>query len=144
MSVNTLLNQLILTYANFDRPMKRFQMVKLPASTFRYILQGSKEEAIIEAGTSVGNDVPRTYILARWGEITVANCLEYLKTMSTHAKLYDFSEISHGGKVSVTLSHNLGANGNLFLQHYILAIFAQLGKSPKFSPSENAVVFELE
>jgi hypothetical protein len=119
-------------------------MVKLPASTFRYILQGAKDEAIIEAGTSVGNDVPRTYILARWGEITVTNCLEYLKTMSTHAKLYEFSEVVHNGKISVTLSHNFGAKGNLFLQHYILAIFAQLGKSPKFSPSENAVVFELQ
>ena len=143
-SVNTLLNQLILTYANFDRPMKRFQMVKLPASTFRYILQGAKDEAIIEAGTSVGNDVPGTYILAKWGEITVRNCLEYLKTMSNHAKLYEFSEVDRGGKVSVTLSHNFGAKGNLFLQHYIQAIFAHLGKSPRFSPSDNAVVFELQ
>src|SRR5580658_6141195 len=66
-SVNTLLNQIVLTYANFDRPMKRFQMIKLPASTFRYILQGAKDETIIEAGTLVGNDVPKTYILARWG-----------------------------------------------------------------------------
>ena len=71
------------------------------------------------------------------------NCLEYLKTMSNHAKLYEFSEVVHDGNISVTLSHNLGANGNLFLQHYIQAIFAQLGKSPRFSPSENAIVFEL-
>ena len=143
-SVNTLLNQLILTYANFDRPMKRFQMVKLPSSTFRYILQGATDEAIIEAGKSVGNDVPGTYILAKWGEITVANCLEYLKTMSTHAKLYEFSEVTHNGKVSVTMSHSFGPKGNLFLQSYVQAIFALLGKSPKFSPGENAVVFELQ
>ena len=40
-SVNTLLNQLLLTYANYDRPMKRFHMVKMPASTFRHILQAA-------------------------------------------------------------------------------------------------------
>ena len=119
-------------------------MVKLPSSTFRYILQGTKDEAIIEAGTSVGNDVPRTYILAKWGEVNVGNILEYLKTMSNHAKLYEFSEVTHNGKVSVTMSHSLGAKGNLFLQSYIQAIFAHLGKSPKFSPGENAVVFELQ
>ena len=53
-SVNTLLNQLVLTYSNYDRPMKRFQMIKLPASTFRYLLQGAKSETIIEAGNSAG------------------------------------------------------------------------------------------
>ena len=116
-SVNTLLNQLVLTYANFDRPMKRFQMVKMPASTFRYILEGAKDESIIAAGTTVGNDVPKTYILARWGEVTVENCLEYLQTMSNNAKLYEFSEVVHGGNISVTLSHNFGAKGNLFLKH---------------------------
>ena len=119
-------------------------MVKLPSSTFGYLLHGATDEAIIEAGTSVGKDVPRTYILAKWGEITIANCLEYLKTMSTHAKLYEFSEVTHNGKVSVTMSHSFGAKGNLFLQSYIQAIFSHLGKSPKFSPGENAVVFELQ
>jgi hypothetical protein len=34
--------------------MKRFQMIKLPASTFRYLLQGAKSETIIEAGNSAG------------------------------------------------------------------------------------------
>ena len=42
-SVNTLINQLILTYANYDRPMKRFHMVKMSASTFRHILPRVEE-----------------------------------------------------------------------------------------------------
>ena len=143
-SVNTLLNQLALTYANYDRPMKRFQMIKLPASTFRYILEGADRETIIRAGEAAGNDVPKTYILAKWGDITAENCLEYLRTMSIHAKLFEYSEVVHEGKLSVTLSHNFGANGSLFLKHYVQAIFAPLGKLPKFSPDENAVVFELQ
>jgi hypothetical protein len=142
-SVNTLLNQLILSYANYDRPMNRFHIVKMPASTFRYILQGANDESIIEAGTSVGNDVPRTFIQAKWGQVTVENCLEYLKTMSKHAKLYDFSEVVEEGNISVTLTHDFGAKGSLFLQHYVKAIFAPMGKPLKFSANENAVVFEL-
>jgi hypothetical protein len=143
-SVNTLLNQLVLTYANYDRPMKRFQMIKVPASTFRYILQGAETETIIEAGRSAGNDVPKTYILAKWGEHTVENSLDYLKSTSDHAKLFEYSEVVHTGKISVTLSHNFGAKGSLFLQHYVQAIFEALGRSPKFFPDENAVVFELQ
>jgi len=143
-SVNTLLNQLVLTYSRYDRPMKRFQMVKLPASTFRYILQGAKNETIIEAGISSGSDVPKTYIVAKWGELTVETCLDYLRTMSTYSKLFDYSEIMHDGNVNVTLSHNFGIKGSLFLQNYVQAIFQPLGKALKFSPDENAVAFVVQ
>ena len=63
--------------------------------------------------------------------------------MSTYAKLFDYSEILGEGALSVTLSHNFGAKGTLFLQHYVQAMFALVDIQPKFSPDENAVVFEV-
>ena len=143
-SVNTLINQLILTYANYDRPMKRFHMVKVSASTFRHILRAAKNETIIEAGKLAGNDGPKTSILARSGELTVENALNYLKTMSNYSALFEYSDVMHGGKVSVTLTHDFGPKGSLFLQEYVRAIFEPMGKSLKFEGDENAVLFELE
>src|SRR5580693_5229242 len=90
-SVNTLVNQLILTYANYDRPMKRFHMVKMSASTFRHILRAAKNETIIEAGTLAGNDGPKTSILAMSGELTTENALSYLKTMGNYSALFEYS-----------------------------------------------------
>ena len=143
-SVNTMLNQLVLTYANYDRPMKRFHMLKLPASSFVHILQAATDEAIIEAGKSAGKDVPKTYIQAKWGELTAQNALEYLKATADYTNLFEYSEVMRGGKVSVTLSHDFGAKGSLFLQRYVQAIFEPLGKPPRFLPDENAVSFELQ
>jgi hypothetical protein len=143
-SVNTLLNQLLLTYAAYDRPMARFQMVKISSSTLRYILQAASDEALAEAGEAAGNNVPMTYILAKWGRVTVENCLEYLKTTSAYAKLFDYSESINEGTRGVTLSHNFGAKGTLFLQHYVRAILAPVGKEPKFSSDLNAVTFTLQ
>jgi len=142
-SVNTLLNQLVLTYANYDLPMKRFRMIKLPASSFRHILQAATNEAIIEAGNSTGKDVPKTYIISKWGELTVENALSYLKTTAQHTNIFEYSEVIRGGKTSVTLTHDFSAKGSLFLQRYVQAIFEQLEKRPRFSPDENAVAFEL-
>jgi hypothetical protein len=142
-SVNTLLNQLLLTYANYDRPMKRFHMVKMPASTFRHILQAANDQTIIEAGRAAGGDVPKTYIHAKWGDLTEENALNYLKTMGNHANLFEYSEVSHDGKINVALSHDFGSKGSLFLQSFVQAIFEPLGKPPKFSQDENAVVFEV-
>ena len=143
-SVNTLLNQLVLTYANFDRPMKRFRMIKLPASTFKHLLQAATSETLIEAGRSTGEDVPKTYIRAKWGgELTVENALSYLKITADHTNLFEYSEVSRGGKINVTLSHDFGPKGSLFLQRYVQAIFEPLGKPPRFMPDENAVAFEI-
>jgi len=143
-SVNTLINQLILTYANYDRPMKRFHMVKVSGSTFRHILQAARNETIVEAGKLAGNDGPKTSILARSGEFTVDSALNYLKTMGNYSALFEYSEVMHGGKVNVTLTHDFGPKGSLFLQEYVQSIFEPMGQRPKFLGDENAVIFELE
>jgi hypothetical protein len=123
--------------------MKRFQMVKMSASTLKYILQAQDDAALARAGDSAGNDVPKTYILAKWGRLSVDNCLEFLKITSIQAKFFVYSEAMNEGKLSFTLSHNFGNKGTLFLQHYVHAMFAPLGKGLRFTPDENAVTFEL-
>jgi hypothetical protein len=143
-SVNTLLNQLVLTYANYDRPMKRFHMVKLPASTFKHLLEAATNETVADAGDSTGRDVPKTYIRARWGDLTVENALSYLKITADYTNLFEYSEVARSGKINVTLSHDFGAKGSLFLQRYVQAIFEPMGRPPKFLPDENAVSFEVE
>jgi len=143
-SVNTLINQLILTYANYDRPMKRFHMVKVSASTFRHILHAAKNETIVEAGNLAGNDGPKTFIVAKSGEVNIENALAYLKTMGNFSALFEYSEVMHGGKVSITLTHDFGPKGSLFLQEYVRAVFEPIGKPLKFQSDENAVLFELE
>ena len=139
-----MLNQLVLTYATYDRPMKRFHMLKLPASSFKHILQAATNEAIAEAGNSAGKDVPKTYIRAKWGELTVENALSYLKATADYTNLFEYSEATRGGKINVSLTHDFGAKGSLFLQRYVQAIFEPLGKPPRFLPDENAVAFELQ
>lgn len=143
-SVNTMFNQLLLTYANYDRPMKRFHMLKLPASSFMHLLQAATNEAIIEAGKSAGKDVPKTYIRAKWGELSTESALDYLRTTADYTNLFEYSEVVRGGKVNVTLSHDFGAKGSLFLQRYVQAIFEPLGKPLRFLQDENAVSFELQ
>jgi len=143
-SVNTMFNQLLLTYANYDRPMKRFHMLKLPASSFMHLLQAATDEAIIKAGNSAGKDVPKTYISAKWGELTAESALDYLRTTAEYTNLFEYSEVVRGGKVNVTLSHDFGAKGSLFLQRYVQAIFEPLVKPPRFLQDENAVSFVLQ
>jgi len=142
-SLNTLANQMFVSYADYDRFLQKFHMVKLSTPTLKRIINAATDDAIIEAGRNAGGSVPESFILAKTGELTVANALEYLKLMGAHANLFDYSEVTHGGKNSVTLTHDLGAKGSMFLTHYVEAIFASLGKKPKMIQMSDAVAFEV-
>jgi hypothetical protein len=72
------------------------------------------------------------------------NALSFLQDTAEYSNRFAYSAITHNGKINVTLTHRLGAKGNLFLQSFVKAIFHQMGASPKFSSDENAVTFELQ
>ncbi len=143
-SINTLANQVLLTYAEFDRFLKRFGMIKLPLPMLNRVLGAAADEAIIEAGEAVGASVPESFILAKTGELSVANTLEHLRQMGTYANLFEYSEVTHGGKITITLSHELGPKGSLFLASYISSISKSLGMQIKPAQFNDSISFECD
>jgi histone H3/H4 len=142
-SLNTLANQMFVTYADYDRFLQKFHMVKLSTPTLKRIMNAATDDAIIEAGRSAGSSLPQSFMLAKTGETSVANALEYLRSMGAHANLFDYSEVVHEGKTSVTLSHDLGNKGTLFLTHYVESIFENLDKKLKVRELSDAIAFDV-
>jgi len=142
-SLNTLANQMFVSYADYDRFLQKFHMVKLSTPTLKRIINAATDEAIVEAGTSAGGSVPGSFILAKTGELSVPNALEYLKLMGAHANLFDYSEVTHSAKISITLTHDLGPKGSLFLKNYVIAIFKPIGRDPKVHELPDAITFEV-
>jgi histone H3/H4 len=142
-SINTLANQLFITYAEYDRYLSKFRMVKLSAPTFKRILNASTDEAIVEAAKGAGTSVPVSFILAQKGEYTLANAVEYLRTMGTHANLFDFTESVGTGTNTITLTHDLGMHGSLFLANYVEALLKPLSPDIKILRYPDAVTIRL-
>lgn len=141
-SLNTLANQMFMAYTDYDRFLERFRMVKLSTPTLKRIINAATDEAIVEAGRSAGGSVPESFILAKSGELSVPNALSYLKLMGAHANLFDYSEVVHEGKNSVTLNHDLGPKGSLFLAQYVMAIFEAIDRVPKVHQLPDSITFE--
>lgn len=132
-----------MAYAEHDRYLQKFQMIKLSTPTFKRVLNAAPAEAIEEAGRSAGSSVPQSFILSRMGELTPPTVIEYLTLMGAYANLFDYSEISVGGKNSITLSHQLGPKGSLFLANYVDAIFRRAGKTVKITQFEDGITIEV-
>lgn len=141
-SVNTLVNQLFLSYSQFDRLMKRFQVMKIPAATFKTILDGATDEAIVAAAKTAGESIARTFIISKLGAFSLENILEAFRTSGSYLNAFEYSEFLSPGKITITLTHNLGRKGSLFFEEWVKCQFALLHKTPKFIVDDNTVIFE--
>lgn len=142
-SLNTLVNQLFTSYAEYDRFLQKFHLIKISSPTFKQILNAATRDEITAAGRGAGSSVPESFILAKMGDITAGTAVEYLRLMGAYANLFDYSEISASGKSSVTLTHDLGANGSAFLSSYMEAVFKSAGKNVKITQFENGITIDL-
>lgn len=118
-------------------------MIKVSSPTFKRVLNAATKEGIVEAGKSAGASVPESFILAKMGDINPANAVEYLRLMGTYANMFDYSQIAPTGKNSITLTHDLGTNGSLFLSSYVESLFKSAGRSVKISQYENGITIEI-
>lgn len=140
-SLNTLANQIFLAYAEHDRFLQKFRMVKLSTPTFKRILNAVSKEAAEDAGRKAGATIPESFISAKTGEFNSANGVLYLRLMGTYANLFDYNEFNSPRAV-ITLTHDLGANGSEFLAAYSESLFENAGSKVKITQFENSVRIE--
>ncbi len=141
-SVNTLVNQTFLSYANFDRFVKKLHLIKISRPTFRTVLDAADEDAIIEAGHQAGSDVPKYLIIAKDGTLSLETVLAHLKGLADYGNLYEYTESVKARRRVVTLGHELGPKGTLFLAHYVQTVFRSVDANPTFALGDNSIVME--
>jgi len=141
-SLNTLANQIFLSYSEFDRYMVKLHVIKLSSSTFRRIINAASDEAVSEAGRAAGGNAPKNFVLAKTGQLNVGTALDFLKSIATYSSLFEYGEASHEGKSTVTLAHDFGSKGSLFLSSYVESMFKNLEQQPKISHNVDAVIIE--
>jgi hypothetical protein len=141
-SLNTIANQIFRGYAEYDRHLNRFAMLKITSPTFMQILNAIPDDAAFEAGRGSGTQITPGVILSIEGELSASSISGFLKRMGTYSGLFDYSEIVHGGKVSVTLSHNLGPKWSLCLAGYGEAMYKVAGVQVKSTRLLDSVTFQ--
>ena len=141
-SVNTLVNQILLSYANFDRHVKKLHLLKISRPTFKRVLEAAPEDSIIEAGKEAGSDVPRFFVLQKGEGLSLQAVLNHLRDMGDYGNLYEYTETFQDRRRVVTLGHELGPKGTLFFAHYVQAALENVQASPTFTLGDNSITVE--
>ncbi len=142
-SANTLVNQILSQFAEFDRFAKRINTVKPSGFVFRGILEAADVNKIIQLAKTAGSSIPQAFVTAKNGKVDIESLLDHLRSLASYAHLYEFTEnIDSRGQV-VTMIHDFGLNWSIFLVHYITSMFEQVGVSPKLDMSDKSVILAL-
>ena len=117
--------------------------MKLPASVFKTVLDGSTDEAITAAAKFAGESIARTFVISKFGSYTLENVLEGFRASASYINAFDYSEFLAPGKITITLTHSLGRKGTMFLKEWVQSQFGLLHKTPKFMTDDVSITFEL-
>lgn len=140
-SVNTLVNQLLLDYSEFGRFLQRVNALRLSRKTFAEILSMVSEDSLAKAGVSAGKSAPVALIASKWGKVNVNTVIEYIHDLSAYANLFEYYEKNENERWTITLMHELGPKWSAFLANYIGEAFVAGGVQPKTKISDRAVIF---
>ncbi len=142
-SLNTLVNQLLLDYAEFGRFLKRINALRVSRKTLDEILKAATEKGLESGGRTAGASAPIALMAAKWGKVTPNIVLEYVRDLAAYANLYEYNETKENGHVTITLMHELGPKWSIFLANYLGEAFAAAGVKPEVRQSDRAVIFSL-
>jgi len=140
-SVNTLVNQLLLDYSEFGRFLQRINALRLSRKTFGEILNMVSEDSLAKAGVAAGKSAPVALIASKWGKVNVSTVIEYIHDLSAYANLFEYYEKNENERWTITLMHELGPKWSAFLANYISEAFVAAGVQPKTKISDRAVIF---
>ena len=143
-SLNTLVNQLFLSYANFDRYFQKFGMLKISKVAYRRTLKALSDQEIVEAAREVAQNSARVVLLTRYGTLSLVGVLEYLKSLAEHAYWFEYNEVLSSGKERVvTLTHSLGEKFSIFMTAYSKSLFEQIAMNPKLTSTEDSITITI-
>ena len=138
-SVNTLVNQILLSYANFDHYLMQLPMIRIASDTFGYLLEAMSDENVSEAGRRTAANIVKSIILSKHGEVNLNSVLDYFKLISDYGKIYSYNESEANGNRTITLIHKWGRKGSLYFVQYAMSIFEMIDVQPKITTTENSV-----
>jgi predicted DNA-binding ribbon-helix-helix protein len=143
-SVNTLVDQLFDAHAKYERFIEKMGMMRMAKLTFRRLLDNTPPEGVAAAAKLHAKDQGKVAAISKYGELNVTNILDGLTVMFTYGGWGEFHETrsSHGKRV-ITLMHDLGPNGSIYLYNFVKTFFEEIAFEPKISTTDQGVVIEI-
>jgi DNA-binding transcriptional ArsR family regulator len=143
-SPSALLNQFLISYAEYGRFAEQMGALSLSRQTLTQILSATEDEALVKAAEQAGRSAIPAYVGAMRGPLTLQNIRGLMEVLSKHAHLFEFNEKHDDFGEHWTLIHELGLKWSVYLAHYFGEAFKLANSRVRPEISERTVIFWLD
>ena len=145
LTVNTLVNHLLVKYARADRYLAKIGMLQvMDSETIKDIFAKVPDGQLAEIGKKHGKALAfQNLVHAMTGGSSTQNVFQLLRTMCD-LNAINYTEIADSRKTTFTIVHNLNRQFSVFLANLISSALDNAGTWPKTVLDDRIVTFEYE
>jgi hypothetical protein len=140
-SVNTLVNQLFLSFADVDRHFQNMRMTRVPNGMLRELLRSVPDEKLKQLSEELSPSVCETFAMSVYGEFSLSTAIAALRRISLFRGI-EYNEVVRAGTTTITLTHSLGLQYSTFESQILKSLFEKLGVRPKIRSNSDSVSLE--
>lgn len=142
-SVNTLINQILSKYIQWDRFTKEIGVMFLTKATFRALLSDIDENQLKILASSTCRGAFRDASLFMKGELSINSLIEILDLWLAASNI-SFRHVKTGNSEKYIIQHELGRKYSLYLGTAISAILSEVGHMVKNeTATDQNLIFEI-
>jgi uncharacterized protein (DUF1778 family) len=139
-SLNTLANQILGNYVQFERYMEKFGVLMMSHDAFLSLLTTLDEQNLISLAADIGSKEPKEFILFKWKDMNSENVTEFIKMYFEHCGYGTCDMEKTESNVAISIHHQLGQKGTTFLKTFLESLIqSTLKQSCKTITTEDSV-----
>ena len=138
-SANTLVNQLLLTYANYEHFLQH-PMIRMGSAFHEASISRLSDADAVSLGKQLAENQGKIAILSRHGAVSIEGVLSDLRWLGDYSGAMRYQETQVGARRTVTIVHNWGKKGSLFWGQFMLSLFELAEVRPKLTITEHSAV----
>ncbi len=140
-SVNALMSQIFVKYAEWDRLAERFPMISISRQGFRDLMSRLSEQDLKEHASEAGAKNAPEITLFWYKRLNLQTFLKFVGALSRFGKTFEYELDVHGREYCITLHHEINERYSEFLRLYFdSAVKTIVGIAPKIEVGKTSIV----
>jgi hypothetical protein len=144
-SVNSLTNQILRKWVNFDRFLQDFGTLSLSVHDFIRMINSFDDETLRNLANESGKRFPKDLILFTGQKNDLKTCVKFVETIiCDYMRWANYHSTSGENELVVTLRHNYGSKWSISLESMLTTMFETNASTvPRFTVTDSMVLMTL-
>jgi len=145
-SVNSLTNQILRKWVNFDRFLQDFGTLTVSVHDFIRVINSFDDDILRMLASESGKRFPKDLILFTGQKNDLKSCIRFVETtLCDYMRWANYHSTSGENEVVITLRHNYGSKWSIALESMLSSMFdTNAAVAPKFTVTDSMVLMTIQ